>query len=380
VWRRVAHPGIVGLREVFTSRAFTTTPGAGALPTNEVVLAYELCPRADTVQHVFLASDAQYHPLGEATMWAVATQLLAACAAVHAAGLALRASLSPSSILVTGRNRVRINRVGMSDAFDADGVDHLPGTAVGGGGMMGGGGGKGGVSGGARIVALQSEDLAALGRVLLVLATRSQAAQVRAGVLVSGAGAALEALQRSGVYTADFVQMVGVLVSASAAGSRCVVRDVLGMVGPRLAVEMGNVWTHADGLEAALVKECDASRLFRLASLLGFGNERSDYPGAGAAAAGDGGQWSDTGDRYLLKLFRDYVFHQTDGAGRPVLDVAHVVECLNRLDVGAPERVLLSSRDGSSLIAASYEDLRRCLMQAVEDLRQRGSGALAPSP
>ena len=51
--------------------------------------------------------------------------------------------------------------------------------------------------------------------------------------------------------------------------------------------------------------------------------------------------WSETGDRYLLKLFRDYVFHQVSADGRPWLDLSHVVYCLNRLDAGALEKVNL---------------------------------------
>lgn len=50
--------------------------------------------------------------------------------------------------------------------------------------------------------------------------------------------------------------------------------------------------------------------------------------------------WSETGDRYLLKLFRDYVFHQVTPDGRPYLDLSHVVYCLNRLDAGSPDKVL----------------------------------------
>lgn len=41
--------------------------------------------------------------------------------------------------------------------------------------------------------------------------------------------------------------------------------------------------------------------------------------------------WSETGDRYLLKLFRDYLFHQVDEEGNPVLDLGHVVESLNKV-------------------------------------------------
>lgn len=41
--------------------------------------------------------------------------------------------------------------------------------------------------------------------------------------------------------------------------------------------------------------------------------------------------WSETGDRYLIKLFRDYVFHQVDEKGKPVIDMAHVITCLNKV-------------------------------------------------
>ena len=44
-------------------------------------------------------------------------------------------------------------------------------------------------------------------------------------------------------------------------------------------------------------------------------------------------RWSETGDRYIIKLFRDYVFHQVDERGRPVLSLSHVLACLNKVSV-----------------------------------------------
>ena len=41
--------------------------------------------------------------------------------------------------------------------------------------------------------------------------------------------------------------------------------------------------------------------------------------------------WAETGDRYLLKLFRDYVFHQVTEQGEPLIDMAHVTTCLNKV-------------------------------------------------
>jgi len=111
--------------------------------------------------------------------------------------------------------------------------------------------------------------------------------------------------------------------------------------------------------------------------------------------------WSETGDRYLLKLFRDYVFHQVDENNDPVLNLAHVVSCLNKvgaegrrdtrwwqgqlrmgaccylarrslqLDTGHPEKILLTSRDGQSCLIVSYRDLKHCVETTFKELQRR---------
>lgn len=63
--------------------------------------------------------------------------------------------------------------------------------------------------------------------------------------------------------------------------------------------------------------------------------------------------WSETGDRYLVKLFRDYVFHQVDESNTPIIDMGHVIDSLNKLDVGTEDKIVLSSRDGDSILLAS---------------------------
>ena len=42
-------------------------------------------------------------------------------------------------------------------------------------------------------------------------------------------------------------------------------------------------------------------------------------------------EWSETGDRYLLKLFRDYVFHQVTETGAAWIDFAQIVSTLNKV-------------------------------------------------
>lgn len=44
-------------------------------------------------------------------------------------------------------------------------------------------------------------------------------------------------------------------------------------------------------------------------------------------------KWSETGDRYLLKLFRDYIFHQNKEDGTPFVDLGHIISTLNKLGI-----------------------------------------------
>lgn len=42
-------------------------------------------------------------------------------------------------------------------------------------------------------------------------------------------------------------------------------------------------------------------------------------------------RWSETGDRYIIKLFRDHVFHSVDESGNPVVNLSHVLTNLNKV-------------------------------------------------
>jgi hypothetical protein len=101
--------------------------------------------------------------------------------------------------------------------------------------------------------------------------------------------------------------------------------------------------------------------------------------------------WSETGDRYIIKLFRDYVFHQVNENGAPALDMVHVLTCLNKvtllhfsylhlhskylcvkslqLDVGVDEKIMLMSRDEQSCLIVSYKEIKNCIISAFNDLR-----------
>lgn len=99
----------------------------------------------------------------------------------------------------------------------------------------------------------------------------------------------------------------------------------------------------------------------------------------------DDPRWSETGDRYVIKLFREYLFHQINEVGVPVIDMAHVISCLNKvyiyhtvlfinslhfiqLDAGVDEKILLTSRDDETSIIVSYKEIKDCINSAFNDL------------
>ena len=62
------------------------------------------------------------------------------------------------------------------------------------------------------------------------------------------------------------------------------------------------------------------------------------------------------------------VFHQADECGRPVMNLGHVVSALNKLDTADDEKIVLSSRDGKSVLVVSFADVARCLDNAYAEL------------
>lgn len=186
---------------------------------------------------------------------------------------------------------------------------------------------------------------------MLALACKSTSAVQRENISI-----ALDIVGRS--YTPDLRNLIMYLLASQP--PRRSVTDLMPMIGARFYTQLDNLQNNAEVLENELSKEIENGRLFRLLSKLATVNER---PELNLDAA-----WSETGDRYMLKLFRDYVFHQVTEEGRPWLDMAHIVQCLNKLDAGVPEKVCLMSRDEQSILVVSYSELKRCLDLSFEEV------------
>jgi PAB-dependent poly(A)-specific ribonuclease subunit 3 len=321
-WNKIHNPHIAYLKESFTTRAFGD---------HSLVFVYHYYPTAQTLHAAHLTAKPSHNRRGvggyqqyvdEKTIWSYVIQIANAMKEIHDRGLAIR-TLDASKVLVTGKNRLRINCCGIFDVLSYDSRHN-------------------------NIEGYQQEDLIAFGKLVFSLCCHNAS--------MNNLPKALEAL--SNAYSADLNKVAMFLISKP--GPQKVINQLLDMFGTRLLTEMNEARTYADELEGELMGELENARLVRLLCKFGFINERPEF--------NHDPRWSETGDRYLIGLFRDYVFHQVDEFGNPVVNLTHVLTCLNKLDAGVEERILLQSRDEQSCLVVSYKDIKACIEAAFADL------------
>ncbi|KAI0764089.1 hypothetical protein BC629DRAFT_1293677 [Irpex lacteus] len=329
-WSRIKHPNLVSVKEAFTTRAFND---------NSLVVVYEYHPNSQTLFEAHLRPKAPQYQNGrlqsqntrvpERTVWSYVVQIASAMKAVHDVGLAMRI-VDATKILVTGPNRYAIFskllpcRVRVSSCGIVDILTHEARQDMG---------------------MLQQEDLTMFGRLVFTLCCNNPSA-------TNNMAKSMEALNRH--YSQELRNVILYLMAKPSPMKN--IRQVCEMIAPQTLTEFDETQYANDRLEGELMSELENGRLVRLLCKFGFINERPEF-------ARDP-RWSETGDRYIIKLFRDYVFHQVDEHGNPVVNLGHVLTCLNKLDAGVDERIMLVSRDEQSCLVVSYREIKSCIETA----------------
>lgn len=392
-WKKVVHSGIVTLRHVFTSDDFGDTslifvydyhPGAGTLQLQyfannnpvpcssiaqpSVSSSFNGCSNDPSTQVVAVPNRPYSQQptqkfIPESLIWSYVIQLSSALRYIHSLNLACR-SFDPSKIIllngllndpkfVTNQQlqnqlfqqpRLRLSCCGMFDVLLHE--SHLRDLQ--------------GASPQSLVQQYQQDDLSALGRVVLALACNSLQVVKR-----EHWPAAIEHVAKN--YSHDLKSLITHLIySKSGGGSNGQsqvksINDIMPMIGGRFYSQLEMTHQKYDIMDKQLAKEFDSGRLFRLLSKICSIVER---PGHRMDP-----QWAETGDRYLLKLFRDYLFHQPSPVdGSPFLDFGHIIACLNKLDISSPEKICLISRDEQNVLIVSYDELKRCFDSSFNDL------------
>jgi PAB-dependent poly(A)-specific ribonuclease subunit 3 len=252
------------------------------------------------------------------------TQIANALKAIHSNGIAARI-LEPSKVLLTGKNRIRLNACAILDVVQFDTQ---------------------------RTVAdLQRQDLVNFGQMMVTLGANSPN-------VMHNPAKAMEHFTRA--YSPQMKNSVFWLLNSLQIDQERNIDLFITGISSQLMSTFDSALHLDDQLTTDLGRELENGRLVRLMTKLNLVNERPEYE--------HDRQWSESGERYFLKIFRDYVFHQVDAQGDAVVDLGHVLTCLNKLDAGSDEKVTLVSRDEQSCFVVSYKEIKKALESSFQAL------------
>ncbi|CDK27533.1 unnamed protein product [Kuraishia capsulata CBS 1993] len=317
-WKDLGCANVVRLYEAFTTGAF------GDL---SLVMIYDYHPLSSTLmeRHFYKMSDREFPELiTEDLLWIYIVELTNAISMVHSKNLAVR-TFDQSKIIITNKNRIRFSGCGIADILDFETNEDME--------------------------SLQKADLRLFGSLILNLAKSTIFPQKIQNL------SDLEIVNALGL-SSGFKDALKWLLNEEGT-----IRDFQQIICDQTMKVVNGLQMSCDFMESVLGLEVENARLVRLMTKLDFVSDRPEFQLDHS--------WSETGERYPIKLFRDYVFHQVDEAGKPVLDLTHVISCLNKLDAGVEERLLLVNQEETSCIIISYKELKNCVEETFKFLRGR---------
>ena len=347
-WKRISSGSLVQVHDAFTGRWFHDS---------SLIVVTDYHPLSQTLADKYFApgrlpgagrTGAQIVP--ENDLWSYIVQLSSALKSIHEGGQAAQTVVA-SKILITSKNRLRLNGCGVVDIVQYE--QRQPVTES------------------------QRSDLEDLGKLILGIAARNQTAY-------HNVPKALDLVSRS--YTERLRACIAWLLTPPAADqdgkgpdvqqlAEYNVNTLLNNIADKVVAAFDSSLHLEDDLTANMMRELENGRLVRLLTKMNVILERPESSSAPGTQPSNpsmlnqpSSAWSETGDRFYLKLFRDYVFHQVDPDGRPALDLGHVVSCLNKLDAGIDEKIQLVDREEQHVFIVSYREIKRGFESAWADI------------
>ncbi|KAJ9203108.1 hypothetical protein DTO166G4_5559 [Paecilomyces variotii] len=319
-WKRVCNGSVVTIHDAFTNRSFQDS---------SLIFVMDYHPLSKTLAEQHLGAGNRFQNrhnthIPEQVLWGYMTQIANALKAIHSNGLAARI-IDPSKILLTGKNRIRLNACAIMDVVQHDTQRS--------------------------ITELQHQDLVNFGQLIVTLGANSPN-------VMHNPTKAMEHFTRA--YSPQLKNSVFWLLNALQKDQERNIDIFITGISSQLMSTFDSALHLDDQLTSDLSRELENGRLVRLMAKLNFINERPEYE--------HDRQWSENGERYFLKLFRDYVFHQVDAQNNPVVDLGHVLTCLNKLDAGTDEKITLISRDEQSCFIVSYKELKKAVESSFQAL------------
>lgn len=315
-WKKLTCANCVKVYDVFTTRAFND---------NSLILIYDYYPMSLTLLENHFMSFPRKNPdlITEDILWNYTVQLLNAITEVNNLGLSV-GNLSPSKIILTNKGRIRLSSLSIetilkdveksNKTVDEEITEKLADNSN-----------------------FECEDLLSLGKLIFFLAKSTNLIQTKS----EDPKDIIPELK----YSTVFKNMLMYLFEENPN-----IASFQALVAPMLLKLSNGLQNSCDVMESTLTSELENARLVRLFAKLDFICERPEMV--------KDGSWSETGERYPIKLFKDYVFHQVDETGKPIVDLTHVINCMNKLDAGVDENLLLVSPDEMTCLIMSYKELK----------------------
>ncbi|CAK4030109.1 related to PAB-dependent poly(A)-specific ribonuclease subunit pan3 [Lecanosticta acicola] len=349
-WKRITNASLVQIHDAFTTRVFDDS-------SLVVVTAYHPCSQTLAEKHFGKFGSRQGVQITpEVELWGYVVQLASALKTIHDQGLAAQTVVA-SKVLVTSKNRVRLNGCAVLDVLLYE--QRKP------------------------VEDLQRADMVNLGRLVMSIAARNPNAS-------QNAIKSLELISRT--YSERLRSLIAWLLAPpslspdtpqqqEAPASQYNINTLLSSISDKVLSVFDGTLHRDDEMTSTLMGELENGRLVRLMAKLNVILERPDQASTLTAGTNpalvnnSSSAWSEIGDRFYLKLFRDYVFHQVDAEGRPVIDLGHIITCLNKLDAGIDENIQLITRDEQNMMIVSYKEVKRCFETVWSEIYKASSPA-----
>ncbi|SCU81135.1 LADA_0B11386g1_1 [Lachancea dasiensis] len=309
-WKRLVNANATEVRDAFLTRAF----GDASL-----CVVHDYFPQSCSLyEHHFVSFSPV--PITQDLLWSYLVQLCSAIQAAHSLNLAFN-NICLEKVIVTGSpGRIKIGDTCVHDVLHFQHDND--------------------------IVQQQEQDYIDLGKLLMELSAKILGSQESTTV-------------DSCAVDEEFKKVLHYLLDTTKPKS---FKELLVLFAHKILPVTSALQTYAEYTESILSRELENARLFRLMCKLNFIfgriESRIDI------------NWSDSGAKFPIILFYDYVFHQTDESGKPVMDLTHVLRCLNKLDAGVGEKLMLVTPDEMNCIIISFKELKDLIDTTFRSMSQ----------
>lgn len=295
-WSQVSCSNIIKIKDIFITRAFGDS---------SLCVVHEYYPQSNSLYETHF-TNYSVATITQNLLWSYLVQLTNALQVAHEQNLSFN-NLNWDKIIVTGEpGRIKVGDCGVYDVLHFDENRNIEDE--------------------------QLRDYQDLGKVFLDLALK----------MIGLKDGNIDDLE----IDLDFKNVVKYLLSDCEKS----ISVFTSLFSHKMLSIINSFQTCTEYMEQQLSTELENSRLFRIMCKLNFifgrMESRMDI------------NWSESGEKFPIILFYDYVFHQVDEHGKGVVDLAHILKCLNKLDAGVFEKIMLVTPDEMNCIIISYKELK----------------------